>query len=74
MRSGGPLVRGGGPGAPVDEHGALRHLVEPDGAPSGPGIVGREGTVAPLMAHDGAGEALAVDGGAQDRDVAQAFG
>ncbi len=69
-----PQVGAGGPGAPVDEQSALRYLIEPDGAPSSPGIIGRLGAVAPLMPHDGAGEALAVDGGAQDGEVAQALG
>jgi hypothetical protein len=32
-RGDGPQVGGGGAGAPVDEHGALRYLVEPDRAP-----------------------------------------
>ena len=72
-RLGGPQVRTGGPGAPVDEHGALGYLVEPDGAAPGPGIVGGEGTVAPLVTDDGAGEAVAIHRGAQDRQVAQAF-
>jgi hypothetical protein len=69
-----PQVRGGGPGAPVDQQSALRYLLEADGAPPGPRVVGREGAVAPFIAHDGAGEALAVGGCAQYRDVAQALG
>jgi hypothetical protein len=73
-RLGGPQVRTGGSGAPVDEHGALGYLVEPDGAAPGPGIVGGEGTVTPLVTDDGAREAVAVHPGAQDRQVAQAFG
>src|SRR5919109_4724738 len=60
-----PQVRGGGPGAPVDQQGALWYLIEPDGAPSGPRIVGREGAVAPFVTYDGAGEALTVGGCSQ---------
>ena len=63
-----------GPGPAVDQHGALRYLVEPDGAPSGPRIVGRERAEAPLVADDGAGEVPGVGGGAQHREVAQALG
>src|SRR6202035_655422 len=48
--------------------------VEPDGAAPGPGIVGGERTEAPLVTDDGAGEAVAVQRGPQDRQVAQAFG
>src|SRR5690349_5360789 len=59
LRGGWPQVRGGGPGAPVDEQSALRHLAELDGPAPGPGIVGREGAVAPLVTHGGAGEAVA---------------
>ena len=69
-----PQAGAGGPGAPVDEQSALRYLIEPDGAPSSPGIIGRQGAVAPLMTHDGAREALAVDGSAQYGDVTQALG
>jgi len=69
-----PEVGGRGPGAAVDQHGALRYLSEPDGAPSGPGIVRREGAEAPLMSDDGAGEVPGVGRGPQDRDVAQALG
>ena len=74
LLGGRPQVGACGPGAPVDKQSALRYLLEPDGAPSSPGIVSRQGAVAPLMTHDGASEAVAVDGGAQDRDVAQALG
>jgi lactoylglutathione lyase len=63
------LLRGGGPGPGIDQHSALRYLIEPDGAPSGPWIVSREGAVTPFIAHDGAGEALIAGGCAQYRDV-----
>src|SRR5262249_58909198 len=55
----GPQVQGGGPGAPVDQQGALGYFAELDGAPSGPGVVGGEGAVAALVPHDGAGETVA---------------
>src|SRR5262249_4350359 len=70
----GPQVQGGGPGAPVDQQGALGHFAELDGAPSGPGVVGGEGAVAALVPHDGAGETVAAGGRAQHREVAQALG
>src|ERR1700728_2201612 len=73
LSSGRPQAGGGGTGAAVDEHGTLRYLVEPDRAPPGPGIVSRQGAVAPLVTDDGTGEPVAVDGGAQDRDIAQAL-
>src|SRR5215469_18525380 len=70
----GPQIEGGGPGAPVDQQGALGYLAEPDGAPSGPGVVGGEGAVAALVTHDGAAEAVAARGRAQYREIAQALG
>src|SRR5262249_54536022 len=69
-----PQVLGGGPGPGIDQQGALRYLIEPDGAPPGPWIVSREGAVAPFITHDGAGEALSAGGRAQYRNVAQALG
>jgi hypothetical protein len=69
-----PQVQGGGSGPRVDQQRALRYLIEPDGAPARPWIVGRERAVAPFITNDGAGEAVARGGRAQDRDVAQTLG
>lgn len=73
LPDGWPQTGAGGPGAPVDKQGALRYLIERDGAPSSPGVVSCQGAVAALVTDDGASETVAVDGGAQDCDVAQAL-
>jgi hypothetical protein len=69
-----PQIRGGRPGATVDEQGSLRDVAEPDGPPPCPRVIGGDREVAPLVPDDGIGIPARVDGRAHDRHVAQSLG